>query len=74
MAASTPFLMNAILALAALREIRISGHTDLSEAVAYHDKAVRMILLVLSRPDGIRDDCVVMTTVLLHLYEDHFCK
>lgn len=60
--------MAVILAIAALHESRRSGRDDLREALTYHYKCVSMMVPMLSDPDRAKDDCVLITTTVLHLY------
>ena len=74
MATSNPLLMNAMLALAALHHARVIGEIKKSDAMDYHDRCLNMMVPMLSDPDRIHDDCLLITTVILHLYEDLECK
>ena len=69
MGASSPLLMNAILAVSALHLSRVSD-LDPYEAVRYHDRCLRLMVPMLDDPDRIKDDNLLLTTVILHLYED----
>ena len=69
MGASSPLLMNAILAGSALHLSRVSD-LDPYEAVRYHDRCLRLMVPMLDDPDRIKDDNLLLTTVILHLYED----
>ncbi|MCJ1279909.1 hypothetical protein MMC21_007733 [Puttea exsequens] len=69
MAARSPLLMNAILAIAALHLGRTSDY-DVFEAVKYHDKCLGLMVPMLDEPDHLKKDDLLMTTVVLHLYED----
>ena len=77
MGASSPLLMNAILAVSALHLSRVSD-LDSYEAVRYHDRCLGLMVPMLDDPDRIKDDDpdrikddnLLMTTVILHLYED----
>ena len=62
-------LMNAILAIAALHLGRTSDY-DVFEAVKYHDKCLGLMVPMLDEPDHLKKDDLLMTTVVLHLYED----
>ena len=73
MAASSPLLMNAILALSALHLSRVSDH-DVYDAVRYHDKCLEHMVPMLDDHDTPKDDNLLLTTVFLHLYEDLECK
>ena len=66
--------MTAILALAALHHSRILGDGDLCEAMDYHDKCLNMMVRVMGDSNLVNDDCVLITTVILHLYEDLDCE
>lgn len=66
--------MTAILAIAALHHSRTAGYSDLYEAMGYHDRCLHMMVPMLSDPNRLNDDCVLFTTVILHLYEDLDCK
>lgn len=74
MAASSPLLMTAILAIAALHDSRVSGQSDLYNAMTFHDRCLSMIVPMLSNSDRANDDCVLMTTIILHLYDGLECK
>lgn len=69
MGASSPLLMNAILAISALHLSRVSD-LDSYEAVRYHDRCLGLMVPMLNDPDRVKDDNLLMTTVILHLYED----
>ncbi|KAL6713650.1 hypothetical protein ACLMJK_009115 [Lecanora helva] len=69
MAASSPVLMTAVFALAALHFSRTSGNDNLYNAMTYHDKCLGMIVPILSDPDRFNDDGILMTTTILHLYD-----
>lgn len=69
MGASSSLLMNAILAVSALHLSRVSD-LDSYEAVRYHDRCLGLMVPMLNDPDRIKDDNLLMTTVILHLYED----
>ena len=69
MAASSPLLINAILAVSALHLSRVSD-LDSYEAVRYHDRCIGLMVSMLNEPDRVKDDNLLMTTVILHLYED----
>ena len=69
MGASSLLLMTAILAVSALYLSRVSD-LDTYEAVRYHDRCLRLMVPMLDDPDRIKDDNLLMTTVILHLYED----
>lgn len=74
MAASDSLLMVALLALSALHHSRVIGNGDLYEAMGYHDRCLALMVSLLSDSSGAKDDSVVVTTVLLHLYEDLECE
>ena len=74
MAATSPLLMTAILAIAALHHSRVSGQSDLYNAMTLHDKCLSMIVPMLSNSDRANDDSVLMTTTILHLYDGLECK
>ena len=74
MAASSPLLMTVILAIAALHHSRTSGRSDLYTAMTYHDKCLNMIVPMLSDPDLASNDCILITTTILHLYDGLECK
>ena len=69
MAASSPLLMNAILALSALHRSRVSEY-DAYDAVHYHDKCLEHMVPRLDDHDTPKDDNLLLATVFLHLYED----
>ncbi|CAF9925192.1 MAG: hypothetical protein ALECFALPRED_003083 [Alectoria fallacina] len=69
MGALSPLLMNAILAISALHLSRVSD-LDSYEAVRYHDRCLGLMVPMLNDPDRVKDDNLLMTTVILHLYED----
>ena len=66
--------MTALLALAALHHSRVFGDGDLCEAMDYHDRCLTMMVAMLSNSDRMNDDCVLITTIILHLYEDLECE
>ena len=66
--------MTAILAMAALHYSRINDQTDLYLAMTFHDKCLEILVPMLSDPDRVNDDCVLMTTTILHLYDGLECK
>ena len=72
MAASSPLLMNAILALSALHLSRVSDY-DAYNAVRYHDRCLEHMVPMLDSHDMPKDDNLLLTTVFLHLYEDLEC-
>ncbi len=74
MAATSPLLMTAILAISALHHSRISGQEDLYNAMTLHDKCLSMIVPMLNDSDCANDDSVLMTTTILHLYDGLECK
>ena len=69
MSVSSPLLMNAILAVSALHLSRVSD-VDTYEAVRYHERCIGLMVPMLNDPDRVKDDNLLMTTVILHLYED----
>lgn len=69
MAASSPLLITMILAIAALHQNRTSGQSDLYNAMTYHDRCLEMIVPMLSDSDRANDDCILITTTILHLYD-----
>ena len=69
MAASSPLLLNAMLALAALHHSRTSGQNDLYNAMTFHDRCLGMMVPMLSDPDRVYDDSLLMTTTIIHLYD-----
>lgn len=74
MATSSPLLMTVILAIAAFHQSRTSGQTDLYTAMTYHDRCLEMIVPMLSDSDPANDDCILITTTILHLYDGLECK
>lgn len=74
MAVSSPLLMTVILAISALHHSRVSGQSDLYNAMTYHDRCLNMIVPMLSDADRVNDDCVLITTTILHLYDGLECK
>ena len=67
--------MTVILAIAALHHSRVSGQSDLYNAMTYHDRCLNMLVPMLSDSDRANnDDCVLMTTTILHLYDGLECK
>lgn len=66
--------MTAILAIAALHHTRVSGQSNLYNAMTLHDKCLSMIVPMLSDTDQANDDSVLMTTTILHLYDGLECK
>ncbi|CAD6589562.1 MAG: hypothetical protein ASARMPRED_004128 [Alectoria sarmentosa] len=69
MAITSPLLMTVILAIAALHHSRISGQSDLYNAMTLHDRCLNMIVPMLSDSDRANDDSVLITTTILHLYD-----
>ena len=69
MAASSPVLLTAIFALAALHHSRVNGHSDLYNAMTFHDRCLGLIVPMLSDSDRFDDDALLITTTLLHLYD-----
>ena len=61
--------MTVILAIAALHQSRLNGEDDLYEAMTYHDKALNLIVPMLGDSEGANDDCILMSTTILHLYD-----
>ena len=68
MGASNPLLMSAILALSALHLSRVAD-LDPYEPIRYHDRCLGMMVPMLNDTNLIEDDNLLMTTVILHLYE-----
>lgn len=66
--------MTMILAISALHLSRVSGQSDLYDAMTYHDRCLNMIVPMLSDANRIDDDCVLITTTILHLYDGLECK
>lgn len=66
--------MTAILAIAALHHSRVSGYSNLYNAMTLHDKCLSMIVPMLSDSNLANDDSVLMTTTILHLYDGLECK
>ena len=71
---SSPLLMTVILAIAALHQSRISGQSDLYNAMTLHDRCLNMIVSMLSDSDRANDDSVLITTTILHLYDGLECR
>ena len=69
MAAYSPLLMNAILAVSALHLSRVSD-MDSYEAVRYHDRCLGLMVPMLNDPDRVKDDNLLIATVILHTHED----
>ena len=69
MAASNPLLMSAIIAIASLHQSRTNGQNDSHKAMVYHSRCLGMIVPMLSNSDHANDDCILMTTTILHLYD-----
>lgn len=61
--------MTAILAIATLHQSRISCQSDSHKAMVIHDRCLSMIVPMLGDSDRANDDCVLMTTTILHLYD-----
>jgi len=61
--------MNASLALSALQLSRISDH-DPYDAVMYHDRCLKLMVPMLDDDDRIKDDSLLLTSVIFTLYED----
>lgn len=74
MAAASPLLMTAILAIAALHHSRVNGEDDLYNAMTFHDRCLGMLVPMLSDSDCGNDDCILMTTTILHLYDGLECE
>ena len=74
MAASSPLLLSVILAIAALHHSRYSGQSDLYTAMTYHDRCLGMIVPLLNDSERFDDDAVLITTIILHLYDGLECK
>jgi len=68
--------MTVILAIAALHFSRLSGQIDLYKAMTFHDRCLNMIVPMLSDSNRstFNDDCVLITTTILHLYDGLECK
>ena len=66
--------MTVILAIAALHQDRTSGQSDLYNAMTYHDRCLEMIVPMLSDSDRANDDCILITTTILHLYDGLECE
>lgn len=74
MAASSPLLMTVILAIAALHHSRVNGQSDLYNAMTYHARCLNMIVPMLNDSDRVNDDCILITTTILHLFDGLECK
>lgn len=66
--------MTVILAIAALHHSRISGQSDLYNAMTLHDRCLNMIVAMLSDSNHANDDSVLITTTILHLYDGLECR
>lgn len=66
--------MNVILAIGALHHSRVTRQTDLYTAMTYHDRCLNMIVPMLSDSNRANDDCILVTTTILHLYDGIECK
>ena len=69
LAMSSPVLKNAIFALAALHLSHIANHEPLM-AVHYHDRCIQAMVPMLDDGDQIKDDALLLTSMILALYED----
>ena len=66
--------MTAILAMAALHHSRVSGEGNLYDAMTYHSRCLTMLVPLLSDPDRVKDDNILITTTILHLFDGLECK
>lgn len=66
--------MTAILAIAALHHNRVSRESDMYNALTYHDRCLNMIVPMLSDSDSANDECILVTTTILHLYDGLECE
>ena len=69
MAATNPLLMTVILAIATLHHSRVNNHRDHLEAMAYHGRSLSLIRSSLSNAEDANDDCILVSTTILHLYD-----
>ena len=70
-AASNSMLMNALLAFTSQHQNRLAIQSDVSEAVTYHNRCLHELVPMLGQPELVNDDIFLITTILLHIYEDH---
>ena len=68
MAATSPLLMNAIYAVSALHLSHVSDH-DPYDTVHYLDICLHLMVPMLNDSDRIKDESLLLTTIILHLYE-----
>ena len=61
--------MNAILAISALQLSHIADY-DPYDAVCYHDRCIEIMWPMLSDDDQVKDDALLVTSIILALYED----
>lgn len=66
--------MAAVLAIAALHHSRVNSHSDMYNAMTFHDRCLNMIVSMLSDSDRFNDDGLAVTTTILHLYDGLECK
>ncbi|KAL4767962.1 hypothetical protein BDW60DRAFT_135131 [Aspergillus nidulans var. acristatus] len=68
-ALQVPMIMKAILAFSARHAAIISGTEDW-EAAEYHSQCVEMLIRALSKAEGFYDDNILITVVILRVYEE----
>ncbi|KAL6230009.1 hypothetical protein BDW75DRAFT_81055 [Aspergillus navahoensis] len=68
-ALQVPMVMKAILAFSARHAAIMSGSDDW-EASEYHSQCIEMLLQALSRAEGFYDDNILITVVILRVYEE----
>ncbi|KAL4976905.1 hypothetical protein BDW66DRAFT_45815 [Aspergillus desertorum] len=68
-ALQVPMVMKAILAFSARHAAIMSGSDDW-EASEYHSQCVEMLLRALSKAEGFYDDNILITVVILRVYEE----
>ena len=61
--------MTVILAIATLHHSRVNNHSDHLEAMTYHGRSLSLIRSSLSGSEDANDDCILMSTTILHLYD-----
>ncbi|KAL4814982.1 hypothetical protein BDW67DRAFT_80946 [Aspergillus spinulosporus] len=68
-ALQVPMIMKAILAFSARHAAIMSGTEDW-EASEYHSQCIEMLLRALSKAEGFYDDNILITVVILRVYEE----
>ncbi|KAL2830524.1 hypothetical protein BDW59DRAFT_141065 [Aspergillus cavernicola] len=68
-ALQVPMVLKAVLALSARHAAVMSGSNDW-EASEYHGQCVELLIRALSKPEGSYDDNLLITVVILRMYEE----